>query len=784
MANNDYKNRRIVEKGVVRKVETLPATQGDGAGNLAVPGKPNYIYAIVGNQVQEVFNNRVPPEQGVRVTVGRDYQDPEQRGIFQVLSTRTGSPGSSANLVGFAPGDYYRWGGQSPLWVELRQIMPLRLGPYSGMTIQLYHGNVWNGTGLLFVTDTTQDMTSYIPAGAGNAALVNVTVNSAGTVVFTKGTEFVMSAVTTFALLYANIPAFASDTVFWSGSVLVYNGQTQVVDGPANTDIIDGRFSGITFGISSSGTITQSGSVTAGHLATWNADHVIEDGGAFPVDIDTNNLADYSAGPHVFTISTDGDNVYGINSNGWHNSPVSSIFLNGKTWEVYGFRNQSSSKLCLAVRTIPGPFVVYVTSVTCSGTDGHYGITVGLDKNGFIHVAYDMHAEALKYRKSTVAIDTFTGTLTSAISMLGTNESSITYPGFFNDPSMELYFIFRDGTALSGDIFLYKYNAATTAWAAATGTTAGKVANGKTNTYSPYFNTPVFDANFGSGGKMHLFWSWYNSGATQYTNLAYVSWDGTNWKQSDGSAQTIPVTTANSDNAQSLGATSVQPSVINQAAASDISGHPHLALGRWDGSSYYMHYLYYSGSSWVDAVVDTQVSAYWTPYPILVFDRMTDTAYVIYTNYGYGDSYVRILRSRPGDFTHWDIAILYPGATSIVGEADYEPKFDVNEWNRTKRIMLSIEPTGTDAGKIFWMEFIPSGWALTDALLYPALHTNDTDATTSAIHHTLGTGADQAAAGNHTHVTTTIGELLMQDGVSSPPVPLTTEDGTDWLYQG
>lgn len=27
-------------------------------------------------------------------------------------------------------------------------------------------------------------------------------------------------------------------------------------------------------------------------------------------------------------------------------------------------------------------------------------------------------------------------------------------------------------------------------------------------------------------------------------------------------------------------------------------------------------------------------------------------------------------------------------------------------------------------------------------------------------------------------------ELLMQDGVSSPPVPLTTEDGTDWLYEG
>lgn len=28
------------------------------------------------------------------------------------------------------------------------------------------------------------------------------------------------------------------------------------------------------------------------------------------------------------------------------------------------------------------------------------------------------------------------------------------------------------------------------------------------------------------------------------------------------------------------------------------------------------------------------------------------------------------------------------------------------------------------------------------------------------------------------------GEVLMQDGVTNPPVPLTNEAGTDWLYQG
>ena len=39
-----------------------------------------------------------------------------------------------------------------------------------------------------------------------------------------------------------------------------------------------------------------------------------------------------------------------------------------------------------------------------------------------------------------------------------------------------------------------------------------------------------------------------------------------------------------------------------------------------------------------------------------------------------------------------------------------------------------------------------------DAVNYAAKHTNDTD-TATGIHHTLGTGANQAAAGNHAHTT-------------------------------
>jgi len=40
--------------------------------------------------------------------------------------------------------------------------------------------------------------------------------------------------------------------------------------------------------------------------------------------------------------------------------------------------------------------------------------------------------------------------------------------------------------------------------------------------------------------------------------------------------------------------------------------------------------------------------------------------------------------------------------------------------------------------------------AVWDALNYAALHTNDKDVA-GGMHHTLGTGANQAAAGDHTH---------------------------------
>lgn len=46
---------------------------------------------------------------------------------------------------------------------------------------------------------------------------------------------------------------------------------------------------------------------------------------------------------------------------------------------------------------------------------------------------------------------------------------------------------------------------------------------------------------------------------------------------------------------------------------------------------------------------------------------------------------------------------------------------------------------------------LASDRAVFDATNYASIHANDTDGATTSIHHTIGTAANQAAAGNHTH---------------------------------
>lgn len=215
----------------------IPGQLGNGKGDVTVPGRTNFVYVRVAGFIEEVYNSRVQANNDLPVIVGYDQSQPK---LYQVLSTR--ATGTGAASGGYAPAIRYQWmapgGGQDPLFVDKRQILPKRIGPGGGMLIRVMRDIVWTGTAWAVLDTQTADLTSYVPTNASAALYVLVTLNTSGAVVLTPGTE------TTIALLgLSDIPAVPALTTEVLGAVRVYTGQTEIREYRTNTDVIDLRWS-------------------------------------------------------------------------------------------------------------------------------------------------------------------------------------------------------------------------------------------------------------------------------------------------------------------------------------------------------------------------------------------------------------------------------------------------------------------------------------------------------------------------------------------------------------
>ena len=168
------------------------------------------------------------------------------------------------------------------------------------------------------------------------------------------------------------------------------------------------------------------------------------------------------------------------------------------------------------------------------GWDSHNYVTMAIDSTGFVHVAGNMHNVPLIYYRSTRALDA--SSLARVTSMVGSNEQSVTYPEFFQGPTGNLVFIYRDGGSGNGNHIFNTYDTGTRAWRRLLGTplTDGQ---GQRNAY------PVGPV-LGPDGFYHLVWVWRDTpdAATNH-DLSYAkSRDLVQWQSAAGTPLTLPVT--------------------------------------------------------------------------------------------------------------------------------------------------------------------------------------------------------------------------------------------------
>lgn len=197
--------------------------------------------------------------------------------------------------------------------------------------------------------------------------------------------------------------------------------------------------------------------------------------------------------------------------------------------------------------------------------DTHNVISMAIDGNGVLHMSWGMHADNLRYGRSTGSVLGESPIEMTSLGSAGMNSGSITsvtYPMFQTLPDGDVVFLFRRIATGRGDWYLNRYDHDTDTWAPVHTNASGARQPLMQGTWTPEGLDGRPDNSFypdrltlGPDGMLHLagvFRYQLNSPAGELrgyqTNHRYAylrSPDGgTSWQRSDGSPIGLPVVEA------------------------------------------------------------------------------------------------------------------------------------------------------------------------------------------------------------------------------------------------
>ncbi|GIF01075.1 BNR repeat-containing protein [Paractinoplanes rishiriensis] len=178
---------------------------------------------------------------------------------------------------------------------------------------------------------------------------------------------------------------------------------------------------------------------------------------------------------------------------------------------------------------------VRLTDYRTTSTDSHNVICIGISpQDGSIHLAFDMHSDRLKYRRSGTGLATSpAGANWSAASfgavqnsLAGTAMATVTYPQFFAAPDGTLQMAIRTGVSGNGDEVLYEYNSGSWSY-------VGEFIDGTSFDNNPY----LFGIEYDREGLLHATWTVRetSNGSTNHDLFyAYSRDKGRSWRNNAG----------------------------------------------------------------------------------------------------------------------------------------------------------------------------------------------------------------------------------------------------------
>lgn len=225
-----------------RRAETRtrrwPATLGDPAGQVNVPGQPNYAYVLMPDgTVAKAFDQVTDRAPGRPVWVGYRPWNPALLVVldFAAAYNQVTGGGGGIGPHHLSHEHLAAGGGSDVVFSQARQLMPLRVSPVSGLEIKVEPGAVWTLAGWQAAPTGTLDLASYVPAAG--VVYVLIYLDTVGALAARAGTAAPIFG----TVAYTDIPA-ALEGELPLAAIALASGQTTITETQTRRDVVDLRF--------------------------------------------------------------------------------------------------------------------------------------------------------------------------------------------------------------------------------------------------------------------------------------------------------------------------------------------------------------------------------------------------------------------------------------------------------------------------------------------------------------------------------------------------------------
>lgn len=327
--------------------------------------------------------------------------------------------------------------------------------------------------------------------------------------------------------------------------------------------------------------------------------------------------------------------------------------------------------------------------------DAHNVISMMVDGDGYLHVAWDHHNGRLRYAKS---VDPEGLQLGEEEAMVGSEENRVTYPEFFALPDGDLLFFYRDGGSGAGNLIINKYEVAKKKWTRLhTNLISGE---GQRNAY--------WQAYVDQKGTIHVSWVWRESpDVASNHDMAYAcSKDGgLTWQRTDDTPYILPITAANAEYAARI---PQQSELINQTAmAADEDGNPFIATYWRTADTMVPQYkiIYSAKGKWHVKSLDFRKTAFslsghgTKEIPIsrpqlLVSGKGEKSSLLLLFRDRERGSKASVLKLNDVSKDNFEIVDLSAGSLGA-----WEPTYDTELWRNKKSLALYVQQTEQKDGE-------------------------------------------------------------------------------------